>query len=284
MSKPIIPMVTSFSEVGHYRALLNCQPYNGSYVSFCTNVQPSIVDQTRWVVLTLYMTNSAGDPVADTIITVQGNFSALYPPERVTVSLSLHHDAAERGPAFSATVASSNEVHNSINRLVDVDAAAIVRWSSDSVQVWSERPWTSDGTLTAEVFHARATVSVTFGTIASLAPWIEEVVALSGVNVDALEWALTPARLTATTTEVRSRAVQDAVTKATVYAQALGLATVRAIAVADPGMLGDQVQGSAPVAAKFSRMATSTEGAPALSLTPEQIEVTAAVDARFVAL
>jgi uncharacterized protein YggE len=284
MSKPIIPMVTSFSEVGHYRALLNCQTYNGSYVSFCTKVQPSIVDQTRWVVLTLYMTNSAGDPVADTIITVQGKFSALYPPERVTVSLSLHHDAAERGPAFSATVASSNEVHNSINRLVDVDAAAIVRWSSDSVQVWSERPWTSDGTLAAEVFHARATVSVTFGTIASLAPWIEEVVALSGVNIDALEWALTPARLTATTTEVRSRAVQDAVTKATVYAQALGLATVRAIAVADPGMLGDQVQGNAPVAAKFSRTATSTEGAPALSLTPEQIEVTAAVDARFVAL
>jgi uncharacterized protein YggE len=283
MSKPIIPMNTS-NEVGHYRALLNCQTYDGSYVSFCTEVQPSIVDQTRWVVLNLHTTNTPGDSVTETIITVQGNFSAHYPAERVTVSLSVHHDAAERGPAFSATVASSDAVHKTITTLVDVDAAAIVRWSSDSVQVWSERPWSNDGTQAAEVFHARATVRVTFADLTALAPWIEDVVAIDGVSVDSLDWALTAARLTATTTEVRSRAVQDAVTKATVYAQALGLATVRAIAVADPGMLGDQVQGSNPVAAKFSRVAASSDGTPALSLTPEQIEVTAAVDARFIAI
>ena len=222
--------------------------------------------------------------MTETTITVQGNFSAHYPAERATLSLSAHHEAAERGPAFSATVASSDAVRECITRLGDAAAAAIARWSSDSIQVWTERPWTQDGTPAAEVFHARITTRVTFADLSALAPWVEEVVAIDGVTIDSLDWALTPARLTATTTEVRSRAVQDAVTKATVYAQALGLATVRAIAVADPGMLGDQVQGNNLVAAKFSRAAASADGTPALSLTPEQIEVTASVDARFIAI
>jgi uncharacterized protein YggE len=222
--------------------------------------------------------------MTETIITVQGNFAANYPAERATVSISVHHEAAERGTAFSATVAASDAVRKRIEHEVDAAPAAIARWSSDSVQVWTERPWTQDGTPAAAVFHARTTTRVTFADLTMLAAWIEEVAAIDGINVDTLEWSLTPTRLTATTTEVRSRAVQDAVTKATVYAQALGLATVRAIAVSDPGMLGDQVQGTTAVAAKFSRVASVSDGSPTLSLTPEQIEVTAAVDARFIAI
>ncbi|PRY69515.1 hypothetical protein B0I08_102190 [Glaciihabitans tibetensis] len=222
--------------------------------------------------------------MTETIITVQGNFSALYPAERVKVSLSVHHEAPERGPAFSAAVASAQVVRESIERVQDASAEAIARWSSDSVQVWTERVWSNDGQPGAQVFHARVTATVTFGDFAALAPWIEEVAAVDGVAVDALEWALTPARLTGATTEVRSRAVQDAVTKATVYAQALGLATVRAIAVADPGMLGEQGQGGANPVAKFSRVASVSQSEPALSLTPEQIEVSAEVDARFTAV
>ena len=72
-------------------------------------------------------------------------------------------------------------------------------------------------------------------------------------------------------------------TKATVYAQALGLATVRAIAVADPGMLGDQTSPLSPATfAMDARMAKSS-GDPQLSVNPEDIEVTALVDARFLA-
>jgi uncharacterized protein YggE len=220
--------------------------------------------------------------VTETTITVQGTFTAHHPAERATVSLAVHHESVERAAAFSSAVSSVDEVRASISALVDVAVPAIERWSSDSVQVYTERPWSTDGTPGTEVVHARVSVRATFADLDALAPWIEQVAAIDGVAVESLEWTLTPAKHTAVTTEVRSRAVQDAVTKATVYAQALGLASVRAIALADPGMLGDQAQGGSPVAAKFSR-SMAADGSPALSLTPDQIEVTATVDARFIA-
>ena len=86
--------------------------------------------------------------------------------------------------------------------------------------------------------------------------------------------------------EVRSRAVKDAVAKASVYAQSIGLGSVTAVAIADPGMLGDQVRGGGDAAAvSFMRAKAGGAGAsePTLSLKPEDIEVASVVDARFVA-
>jgi uncharacterized protein YggE len=222
--------------------------------------------------------------MAETTITVQGSFSQRYPAELATVSLAVHHESAERSAAFSAAVASADAVHNSINRQVDVAAPAIVRWSSDSVQVWSERPWTAEGTPAAPVFHARVTVRATFGDLSAIASWIEEVAAVDGVVVESLEWSLEPHTLAEATNDVRARAVHDAVAKATVYARALGLATVRAVALADPGMLGDQGRGSETVSAKFSRTAMAVDGSPGLSLTPEPVEIAATIDGRFIAV
>ncbi len=62
---------------------------------------------------------------------------------------------------------------------------------------------------------------------------------LDDVDRASLTWDLTDATRTSANTEVRSRAVKDAVAKAAVFAQAVGLGSVTAIALADPGMLGD---------------------------------------------
>jgi hypothetical protein len=68
-----------------------------------------------------------------------------------------------------------------------------------------------------------------------------------------------------------------------VYAQSIGLGSVSATAIADPGMLGDGGSNATP---QFDRMMKSgmgsADGTP-LALKPEQIEVSASVDARFVA-
>ncbi|HRN29798.1 MAG TPA: SIMPL domain-containing protein, partial [Terrimesophilobacter sp.] len=88
--------------------------------------------------------------------------------------------------------------------------------------------------------------------------------------------------------EARTVAVGNAVAKATSYANAVGLSTVRAVAIADPGMLGDQVGasgGGIEFAASAPRMmkAMDAGGGPELNLKPQQIEVAVIVDARFVA-
>jgi uncharacterized protein YggE len=224
--------------------------------------------------------------MTDTVITVRGTFSAFYPAERATVSLGVHHEGPEREPVFAATLASAEAVRASIDPLHDSQAGPVTWWSSASVQVWNERPWNNEGRQLPPVFHARADFSVKFGDFDALAAWIEAVAAIDGVSVGQVDWALTEARVTGVTAEVRSRAVKDAVAKASVFAQSIGLGSVTAIAIADPGMLGDQAQGGAPSVHDFARMSAKSAGfehEPALSLKPEDIEVAATVDARFIA-
>jgi uncharacterized protein YggE len=223
--------------------------------------------------------------MTETTITVQGRFSAYYPAERATVEVAVHHEAAKRQTAFDVTTKAAELVRGTIEALHDPAGGPITWWSSDSVQVWNEKPWNNEGRQLPPVFHARVTFTAKFSDFTALARWIESVSSVDSVTVSSIAWALTDARTTGVTAEVRSRAVKDAVAKASVYAQSIGLGSVTAVAIADPGMLGDQVHGNGPVEAGFLRAAKVSGGAsePALSLKPEDIEVSAVVDARFIA-
>jgi uncharacterized protein YggE len=221
--------------------------------------------------------------MTDTIITVQGRFSSFYPPERATVQLSVGFQGPIREPVFAETVTASSTVRSLLAQQHAPATGPITWWSSDSIQVWSTRPWSQDGAQLPPVFHSRIGFIVKFNDFAVMAEWIEKVAVLDGLTVGAITWALTEARKTAVIAEVRSRAVKDAVAKASVYAQSIGLGSVRAVALADPGMLGDQVGASAGGAPHPMARMMATGSAPELSLTPEDIEVDAVVDARFLA-
>lgn len=226
--------------------------------------------------------------MAETIITVQGEYSAWYPAERATVSVSVRTDGSDRDEVFSRAVAASDAVRNTIESIHDKTAGPITWWSSDSVRVWSERPWNSDGAQLDPVYHAAIDFTAKFKEFGALARWVESVAGISGVTVTSIEWALTDATRTSATVEVRSRAVKDAVAKASVYAQSIGLGSVTATALADPGMLGDPSgggSGSQPVFARgaMKSMAFDSSGAPQLALKPEDIAVASTVDARFIA-
>jgi len=226
--------------------------------------------------------------MADTIITVQGEYSAWYPAERATVHASVHVDGPKRDDVFSRAVGASDAVRTLIEKQFDKDAGPITWWTSDSVRVWSERPWNNDGKQLAPVFHSAIDVTAKFKDFEALSRWVEAVATIDGVTVGSVSWDLTEATRTSATSDVRSRAVKDAVTKATVYAQSIGLTSVRAIALADPGMLGDPSGGGvqpSPVFAKGAMRAQAFDGAgaPQLSLKPEDISVASVVDARFTA-
>jgi len=221
--------------------------------------------------------------VTETIITVRGRFSSFYPPERATVKVSVGFEGSEREPVFSETVAVSSRVRSLISGRLSPTDGPITWWSSDSIQVWSSKPWNQDGAQLPPVFHSRVGFSVKFSDFAVMAEWIEQVAVIEGLTIGAISWALTEARKTAVIAEVRSRAVEDAVAKASMYAQSIGLGSVHAVALADPGMLGDRVGASDDGASPQMSPMMVTGVAPELSLTPEDIEVDATVDARFVA-
>ncbi len=227
--------------------------------------------------------------MADTIITVQGEHSAWYPAERATVRATIIVDGPKRDAVFAGAVSASDAVRASIEALFDKTAGPVTWWTSDSVRVWSDRPWNSDGKRLPLVFHSAIDVSAKFLDFDELSRWVEATAAIEFVTISSISWDLTEATRTSVTAEVRSRAVKDAVAKATVYAQAIGLGSVTAVALADQGMLGDpsvNASGSGtamPYRSALKMQAFDAAQGPTLALKPEEIVVESFVDGRFVA-
>ena len=218
-----------------------------------------------------------------TLITVQGHFTAWYPAERATVRLAVGVDGDERESVLASATAAVQTLTESVKKLHDADAGPVTWWSSDRIRVWAQRPWNTEGKQLPPVHHAAISVTVKFKDFDVLADWLTEAATVPGVEVSGIEWALTDAKRVSVTTEVRSRAVKDAADKARVFAQAIGLGQLTAVAIADPGMLG--VSGSddpsAPTMLRALAVGPADHGGAPLGFTPEDIEVAASVDARF---
>ena len=218
-----------------------------------------------------------------TLITVQGHFTAWYPAERATVRLAVGFDGAERESVLASATAAVQTLTESVKKLHDADAGPVTWWSSDRIRVWAQRPWNTEGKQLPPVHHAAISVTVKFKDFDALADWLTEAATVPGVEVSGIEWTLTEAKRVSVTTEVRSRAVKDAADKARVFAQAIGLGQLTAVAIADPGMLGVTGDGepSAPTMLRALAVGSADHGGAPLGFTPEDIEVAASVDARF---
>lgn len=222
-----------------------------------------------------------------TVVTVQGRHSARYPAERATLRLRVNHDGSKREPVFAAATATSESMRARLTALHDATAGPVVSWSSNTVRVWGDRPWNNEGQQLAMVYHAVISFTAQFSDVDALSHFVESAATTDGVTIDSLEWSLTDQRQRDVDNEARTGAVADAVAKATAYAKAIGRSNVTATAIADPGMLGDSSGASAGgyelTSATRSFMKMDAAGGAELSLSPEDIEVSASVDARFVA-
>ncbi|GAA4379708.1 SIMPL domain-containing protein [Nocardioides caricicola] len=216
----------------------------------------------------------------ETVITVQGGHDAFYPAERATVTVSVGFEGPERAAVVARTVAGTQALVAGIRDRHHPEDGPVTWFSSDRIQVWSHRPFNDKGEQVPLVHHAQTTTRAKFRDFDDLAGWVERAAAYPGVRVDGIEWALTERTRLGAISEVRTRAVEEARAKAQTYAEALGLSGLRCVAVADPGLLGDTRATPGHQPAAFSRQAKEAGG---LAFTPEDIAVSAAVDARFVA-
>jgi len=220
--------------------------------------------------------------MSETVITVQGTASDWFDAERATVTVQVSHDGPKREPVFQATTTVAAQVTAAFE---DLEGTAVTRWSSDRIRVWSNRPWNNEGTQLAPVYYAALTATARFRDFDALADVVERFATVTGVTIASIAWDLTEERRLAATGDIQTRAVHDATVKATTYARAAGLTSVTPLAIADPGMLGDS--GGTPDyprgrgAAAPMMMKAMDAGAPELEFTPDRIEVSASVDARF---
>ncbi|HEY8590967.1 MAG TPA: SIMPL domain-containing protein [Naasia sp.] len=220
--------------------------------------------------------------MTDTRIAVRGEHLTRLPPERATVTLTVVQDGHQRESVVAAAADIADQVTQVITAATDAQRGPVLSWSSASAHVWAERPWTPDGVQQDLVHHASVRFSVVVGDFEFLGGFLGDVASRDGVSVEGISWSLTEETRRAVLDDVRTRAVEDAVQKATVYARSIGLQTVRATALADPGMLHDG-NGAIEFADQPVMLRSAKAVDPGLSFRPEDIEVTAAVDARFLA-
>jgi hypothetical protein len=215
-----------------------------------------------------------------TEITVRGSFTAFERPERGTVHATIAYEGPAMEPVYGRVAGDLDAVKASIAPL-DEASGPVTWWAADQLRTWSRRPWNQDGKQLPVVHHASVDLEVKFRDFGALSRWVGQHIAnTEGFRVSRVEWALTANRRDALQEEVRTRAVRDAAARAQQYADALGLGPVRPVALADAGMLGNQPEAGSPAA--YMR-AAAVGGAPDVELVPEHIEVSAKVDARFVA-
>lgn len=221
-----------------------------------------------------------------TEFTVRGSYAAFQSPERGTVRATLAFEGPTLKPVYTRVVNDLDGVKKSIQTLHDPEHGPVTWWATKHIRTWADRPWNQDGKQLPLVHHASIGIDVKFRDFTKLTDWVgRHVTTTQGFRLDGVTWALTENNRQDLERTVRTRAVQDAARRAQEYADALGLGTVRPVAVADAGML---TQGIAPMggagAASYQRMAAvGKESGAELELSPDDIEVSAEVDARFVA-
>lgn len=217
-------------------------------------------------------------------ITVRGAHTAFAPPERATVKLVVALEAGDANSVYSSTAGVANQLRASIEGLHDAANGPVTWWSSDQVQTWAARPWNKDGKQLPLRFHARVSFQVKFSNFSELSRWVTSAVEQPGASIGGIEWALTAAHRDELTAQVRAAAVANAVQKAQAYADALGSGKVRALALADAGMLGEGLHPSSNAPASFQRMASAggAGGGGDVEFEPQDINVSAEVDARFI--
>ena len=220
-----------------------------------------------------------------TEITVRGSYSAFRPPERGTVHASISYHGPEKDWVYDQVARDLDVVKESVLRLEDGDSGAVTWWSAAQLRTWSHRPRNDEGEQLPVVHVASIGVEVKFRDFTTLSQWVGgHVAGTEGFEISFVRWALTAKSRDELVTQVRTGAVQDAAARAQLYADALALGTVSPVAIADAGMLVAQAH-SQRVDEDGSLYAEprSSGGGPAVELVPEDITVSATVEARFVA-
>lgn len=213
-------------------------------------------------------------------VTVRGEHEARVAPERATIRVSIRTEGPERTAVVEHVMRLAAPVRDSITGRAD--AGTVVDWTSKRLSVRAERPWNSEGKRLAPVHYASIDFTATFVEASELSLWVSDISPWDGVEVGWVNWHLTPETIARVESEVASQAVGIAVTRAETYARALGRSEVTPLEIADVGLISSgQPSPAAPMMMKARGSAFAADSAPAMEYEPEDIVISATVEARF---
>lgn len=215
--------------------------------------------------------------MSDVVITVRGSHQTRIAPELGVAHISAVAEGPERGPVVERLAAIARPVRDDL--AARKAAGSIVDWSSDRVTVWADRPWNSEGRQLAPVHHGRVEITATFDDTMALSDWLDGLASSDGIQIGTVDWQLDPVTRARVEGETATAAVAVAVARAEAYAAAIGRTTVEPVEIADLGLL---TAGAARAEnAPMMRMAMAAPNGGAVEFTPDDIVITASVEARF---
>lgn len=211
-------------------------------------------------------------------ITVRGSAEGRYPPERALLRLEVSVEGSDRQDVRDRAAALQEPLRSQLGDLVDLDA--VRSWSTDQVRVFSRHPWVDDRRSDEVVHTAQVQVLAEFVDFERLSGFVDHWSGHAGVEVQGLEWDLGLKSRRAYEAEVRKAAVDDAVTKAQSFADAVRRGRVTALELSDPGMLdrGGAPGGPEP---RLDALAAGDQERATLEVVPADIVIRVEVDARF---
>jgi uncharacterized protein YggE len=219
-------------------------------------------------------------------ITVTGHAEREFAPNRCTVVLRVHADGATREQAADPVTSALTTLTDLVTELRERDESPVRRWTLDQVRHGRHRPYNKEGKTRPWRYTSSASLTVTFREFDAVGAFVDTVSEIEAVAVTDLRWWITRKAREKRIADVRDLAVRNALTKAKGYTKSLGYGNFRAIAIADPGMLGLQPSsgsGGAPMmrAMRSDMAVASEESGPGFVLEPDRITLSADVEARF---
>jgi len=212
-------------------------------------------------------------------ITVRGSAEKRFAAERATVTLAAAIESTDKQRVYDDAVAVLEPLVMQLRELSD--RGAVSTWASDQVRVYSHRPWNSEG-VRGDLQHvARLQISAEFTDFERLSGFVDYWAGKDGIEVGGISWDVTVRNRRAYESDVRKAAVDNAITKAQAYADAVRRGRVIALQIADPGMLNGS--GEQPPIPLAMTSAAGTDTASDLDLTPDEIVIHVEVDAHFAA-
>ncbi|MCW2750840.1 MAG: hypothetical protein JWR83_1950 [Aeromicrobium sp.] len=213
-------------------------------------------------------------------ITVRGSAERHHPAETADVMMAAAIEGADKSKVFADAVAIQDPLASQLRELVEL--GAVTSWSSDQVRVFSHRPWDEHGKRGAMVHVARVECGAEFVDFERLSGFLDYWSGVDGVEITGLHWDVTHKNRRIYESEVRKAAVDDAVLKAQIYANAVRRGKVVAEQISDPGMLTGPPGEPGP-ARLMAKMASADMGGTgsSLDLSPDEITIYVEVDARF---
>ena len=174
-------------------------------------------------------------------ITVRGSAEERYPAERALISMAVAIEGTDKAEVFQDAVAVQEPLVSQLQELHD--RGAVIAWSCDQVRVFSHRPYSPDGSRQQLHHVARIEVRSEFGDFERMSGFLDYWSGRVGVEIAHVTWDVSAKNRRGYEAEVRKAAVDDAVQKAQVFANAVRKGKVVPQQFADPGMLGDALGG-----------------------------------------